>query len=70
MSATMCDVLHSAVCAKPSIRRLAKAARIDTAIVSRYRSRRRTISLATASRLAEALGLSLGASEADAKPGA
>jgi plasmid maintenance system antidote protein VapI len=70
MSATMSDVLHSRVCAAPSIRRLARVAGLDPAVVSRFRSQRRTISLQTADRLAEALGLSLSASEGDAKPGA
>jgi plasmid maintenance system antidote protein VapI len=70
MSATLSDILHKAVSNAPSIRRLAKNAGVDTAIVSRFRGGQRTITLATADRLAEALGLSLGASEADAKPGA
>lgn len=68
MSATLSDTLHAAVCAEPSIKRLAKAAGLDNAILSRYRSGRRTITLETADRLAGALGLSLAVSAAD-EPG-
>jgi plasmid maintenance system antidote protein VapI len=63
MSDTMSDTLRTAVRAAPSIRGLAKSAGLDQAVVSRFRAGSRTITLETASRLADALGLELGASD-------
>jgi Helix-turn-helix len=42
-----------------SIRRLSKQSGVDRAVISRFRALDRSISLATADRLARALGLSL-----------
>lgn len=58
---TLSDRLRAELASAPSVRSVAVRSGVDRAVINRFRRGKRSIDLATADRLATALGLSLSA---------